>query len=75
VDSTVKYKTFCNLTEHSDGKTYVQPYDYDLAFDPKTGMMYFGNLFNGNKLLGEISSAYHYISKLCLLQRVKVISI
>jgi hypothetical protein len=52
-DVTIKYKTFCNLTKKSDGQTYVQPLDYDLALDLKTGSSYFSNMFNENKLLGE----------------------
>lgn len=52
-DVTVKYKAFCNLTKKSDGQTYVQPLDYELEMEPKRGSSYFGNTFNGNKLLGE----------------------
>lgn len=51
---TVKYKTFFNLTEKSDGQTYLQPLGYELAMEPKKGACYFSNMFNGNKLLGEI---------------------
>ena len=53
VDVTVKYKTFFNLTKKSDGQTYLQPLDYELVLDPKKFVGNFGNLFNGNKLLGE----------------------
>jgi hypothetical protein len=57
-DLTVKYKTRCNFTKKADGKTYLTPLDYEMEFDPKLARIYFGNLFNGNKLLGEISM-YH----------------
>jgi hypothetical protein len=43
---------------------YLVPQDYDLHFDPKTATIYFGNLFNGNKMLGEVSSrsiSEHYL--------------
>ncbi|GFG36384.1 hypothetical protein Cfor_06103 [Coptotermes formosanus] len=53
VNVTAKYKTFCNLTQKSDGKTYVEPYDYELVLEPKKGVIHFGNLFNGNKLLAD----------------------
>jgi hypothetical protein len=53
-DVVTKYKAFCNLTKKSDGQTYLQPFDYELILEPKTASFYFGNLFNGNKLLGEI---------------------
>ena len=53
MDVTVKYKTFCNLTKKSDGQTYLQPLDYELEMEPKNLVAHFGNLFNGNKLLGE----------------------
>jgi len=52
-DVTIKYKTFCNLTKKSDGQTYLQPLDYELVAEPKKLVANFGNLFNGNKLLGE----------------------
>jgi uncharacterized protein YjaG (DUF416 family) len=48
------YTTFCNTTKKSDGKTYIKPYDYELKLDPKKATFSFTNLFNGNKLLGEI---------------------
>jgi hypothetical protein len=57
-DLKIKYKTFCNFTKKDDGKTYLQPYDYEMSFDPKSTVMHFGNLFNGNKLLGEIYINY-----------------
>lgn len=53
-DVVIKYTAFCNLTKKSDGQTYLLPFDYELMMDPKTGTFYFGNMFNGNKLLGEI---------------------
>lgn len=53
MDVTVKYKTFFNLTKKSDGQTYLQPLDYELVLDPKKFVGNLGNLFNGNKLLGE----------------------
>jgi hypothetical protein len=62
VNVTAKYKTFCNLTQKSDGKTYVEPYDYELVLEPKKGVIHFGNLFNGNKLLGETHSTCAYCS-------------
>lgn len=37
----------------------MSPQDYDLEFDPKAASLYLGNLFNGNKLLGEVSSKSH----------------
>jgi hypothetical protein len=54
-DLIVKYKTQCNFTKQANGKTYLTPLSYDMDFDPKLVKIYFGNLFNGNKLLGEIS--------------------
>jgi hypothetical protein len=42
-----------------DGRTYLIPQEYDLEFDPKTASIHFANLFNGNKLLGEIFSKIH----------------
>jgi hypothetical protein len=54
VDVIIKYKAFSNLTKKSDGQTYLTPFDYELMMEPRTGSFYFGNLFNGNKLLGEI---------------------
>jgi hypothetical protein len=56
---TATYRTQCNLTKMEDGRTYLTPQDYDLELEPKTATLYFGNLFNGNKLLGEISSKIH----------------
>ncbi|PNF31891.1 hypothetical protein B7P43_G07892 [Cryptotermes secundus] len=55
---TAKYTTQCNLTKQGDGRTYLSPQDYDLEFDPKTASMYFGNLFNGNKLLGDAMNSF-----------------
>jgi hypothetical protein len=57
-DLIVKYETRCNITKKADGKTYLMPIDYELEFDPKFARIYFGNLFNGNKLLGEISISH-----------------
>jgi hypothetical protein len=54
VDVGIKYKAFCNLTTKSDGQVYVQPLDYELLLNPKGGSCYFSNMFNGNKLIGEI---------------------
>jgi len=51
---TFKYTAFFNLTKKSDGQTYLQPLDYKFVLDLKRGSCYFGNMFNGNKLLGEI---------------------
>jgi hypothetical protein len=53
VDVTAKYKTFFNLTKKSDGQTYLQPLDYELVLEPKKLVAHYGNLFNGNKLLGK----------------------
>jgi hypothetical protein len=52
-DLTVKYSTICNFTE-KDGKMYLKPHDYELNLDPRNAKLYFGNLFNGNKQIGEI---------------------
>jgi hypothetical protein len=54
-DAKIKYVTLFNLTKKEDGKTYLVPYDYDLSADPKKVTADFGNLFNGNKVLGEIN--------------------
>jgi hypothetical protein len=32
----------------------MSPQEYDLELHPKAATMYFGNLFDGNKLLGEV---------------------
>jgi hypothetical protein len=53
-----KYETQCNLTKKADGKTYLMPLDYEMEFEPEFVRLYFGNLFNGNKLLGEISLSH-----------------
>ncbi|XP_021924757.1 protein takeout-like [Zootermopsis nevadensis] len=52
-DLKVKYVTYYNFTKHDDGNTYLQPYDYEMSFDTKVASLYFENLFNGNKLLGD----------------------
>jgi hypothetical protein len=52
-DVKIKYKTVFNLITKSDGETYLKPVTHDLRMIPKTGNVYAGNLFNGNKLLGE----------------------
>lgn len=53
-----KYETQCNFTKKADGKTYLMPLDYEMEFEPEFVRIYFGNLFNGNKLLGEISLSH-----------------
>jgi hypothetical protein len=57
---TATYRTECNLAKMEDGRMHLIPQEYDLEFDPKTVSLYFANLFNGNKLLGEISSKIHF---------------
>jgi hypothetical protein len=47
------------MTKMGDGRMYLVPQEYELDFDPKTASIYFGNLFNGNKVLGESSSKTH----------------
>jgi hypothetical protein len=49
----VTYRTQCNLTQKADGKLYLAPVDYDMELQPQIMTTHFGNLFNGNKLLGE----------------------
>jgi hypothetical protein len=66
-DVTIRYKTAFDLTKKSDGQTYLQTLTQELRMDPKTGTIYAGNLFNGNKLLGEIHVLqFSNCSKLCL---------
>jgi hypothetical protein len=60
-DLKVTYETFCNLTKKADGNSYLQPYDYEMHFDPKKLTLYFGNLFNGNKILGERYTIINFI--------------
>ncbi|PNF31888.1 hypothetical protein B7P43_G07892 [Cryptotermes secundus] len=53
-----KYETQCNFTKKADGKTYLMPLDYEMEFEPEFVRIYFGNLFNGNKLLGDAMNSF-----------------
>jgi hypothetical protein len=37
-----------------DGELYLEFSDYNVDFEPKNVVAKLGNLFNGNKLLGEL---------------------
>ena len=49
------YNTNYTLTQLADGEQYAVPVAYDAEFDMEKMTLNFGNLFNGNKLLGEIT--------------------
>lgn len=47
------YSTSYALTQLRDGQLHAMPQSYDVDFDIRGLKVQFGNLFNGNKLLGE----------------------
>jgi hypothetical protein len=49
------YTTNYTLTRLEDGEIHAMPQSYDVDFDIRDLKAHFGNLFNGNKLLGELS--------------------
>jgi hypothetical protein len=54
--TAVKYTTSYTLHPHDDGQQYMVFMDYQLDLRP-TGVSYeMGNMFNGNKVLGELES-------------------
>jgi hypothetical protein len=56
VDTAAKYNTSYTLHPHDDGLKYLVLQDYHLDLVPGNITFDFGNLFNGNKVLGELAS-------------------
>jgi predicted phage-related endonuclease len=54
VDTSVKYSTTYTVYQHDDGQQYLVLMDYQLDLVPEDIKIYMGNLFNGNKVLGEL---------------------
>lgn len=48
------YSTNYTLTQSAGGEQHAVPLAYDVEYDMERMSLNFGNLFNGNKLLGEI---------------------
>ena len=55
-DTAVKYNTSYSLYSHDDGEQYLVLKDYQLHLVPGTIAFEMGNLFDGNKVLGELES-------------------
>ena len=55
-DTAVKYTTSYSLYSHDDGQQYLVLKDYLLHLVPANVTLEVGNLFNGNKVLGELES-------------------
>jgi hypothetical protein len=56
VDTAAKYITSYNLHPHDDGQQYLVLKNYHLDLVPGNITLDFGNLFDGNKVLGELAS-------------------
>jgi hypothetical protein len=56
VDTTVKYTTSYILHPHDDSQQYLVFQDYHLDLVPGNVAVELRNLFNGNKVLGELAS-------------------
>jgi hypothetical protein len=78
----MKYTTTYTLYQHDDGQQYLVLMDYHLDFVPAKITFELGNLFNGNKVLGELEigifekktterSGYCYCMSVCLFQEGK----
>ena len=50
----MKYSNTYTLYQHDDGQQYLVLMDYHLDLVPENVTMHIGNLFNGNKVLGEL---------------------
>jgi len=59
-DTAVKYTTCYTLHLHDDGQQYMVLKDYHLHLRPARLSIELGNMFNGNKVLGEL--------EICILQ-------
>lgn len=46
------------ITNPEDGQIYLNITDYKIKFKPKSVSFYFGNLFNGDKLLGDTTNDF-----------------
>ena len=55
-DTVVKYSTSYTLHPHDDGQQYMVLKDYNLHLGPERLSIELGNLFHGNKVLGELES-------------------
>nr|UES72773.1 ssp1 protein [Reticulitermes aculabialis] len=52
-DLYVKYVTNYELKKLDDGEVHLMPYNYTGEFEPRRVTAKLGNLFNGNKVLGD----------------------
>ena len=52
----MKYSTTYTLYQHDDGQQYLVLTDYHLDLVPANVTVHLGNLFSGNKVLGELES-------------------
>jgi hypothetical protein len=50
---TSRHELIGSKYEKADGETYINITDYKINFKPKKVTYYFGNLFNGDKMLGQ----------------------
>jgi hypothetical protein len=53
-DLYVKYVTQYELKKLDDGEEHLMPYNYTVEFEPRHVTATLSNLFNGNKVLGEL---------------------
>jgi hypothetical protein len=55
-DLYVKYDTTYDLVKMKDSQVYIVPKNYTVEFEPRDVKAKLENLFNGNKLLGELET-------------------
>ena len=55
-DLYLKYTTTYDLKKMGDGQVYIVPNKYTVEFEPRNVTARLDNLFNGNKLLGELAT-------------------
>lgn len=84
-DTAVKYTTSYTLHPHDDGQQYMVLKDYHLHLAPAIVTVELGNLYSGNKMLGELeksrTSKYDHSNariliiylSVCLKQRIQQI--
>jgi hypothetical protein len=57
-DTAITYTANFTLHPHEDGQQYLVLTDNHLHLEPSNLLYEFGNLFNGNKVLGKLTVAY-----------------